>query len=150
MKKLTILTILLGLSACNNNKTEYHFRYEGKDALVPCSDQKYMNFMCEKDGITLANGIWANKITDTEIVYSFYSQGMLTTSDSYISTGDVRSVVSTQNATYVYCSKDNKICNIACKHTDPKKYDINITGKDLEKLQQETNGKFVCDNVKTK
>lgn len=149
MKKLTLLTILLGLTACNK-KTEYHFRYEGESALIPCSDQKYINFMCEKDGITLANGIWAKKITENETVYNFYSQGMLTASDSYVTTGDVRSVVSTTNATYVYCSKDNKICNIACKSTNPKKYDVNITGKDLEKILQETNGKFTCDNIKKK
>lgn len=150
MKKLTVLTMLLGLVSCNNNKTEYHFRYEGEMALIPCSDTKYINFMCEKDGITLANGIWAKKIADNEIVYNFYSQGILTVSDSYVTTGDVRSVVSTENATYVYCTKDNKICNVACKNPVPKKYDVNITGKNLEKLLQETNGKFSCGNIKIK
>lgn len=149
MKKLTLLTILLGLTACNNNKTNYHFRYEGKDALIPCNDSKYMNLMCEKDGITLANGIWANKIAENEIVYNFYSQGILAVSDSYIEKSDVRSITTTLNGTYVYC-KDNKVCNIACKNPEPKKYDINITGAELAKVLKETNGKFNCSNMKKK
>ena len=150
MKKLTLLTILLGLAACNNNKINYHFRYEGENALIPCADTKYINFMCEKDGITLANGIWAKKIAENEIVYNFYSQGIVTASDSYVTTGDVRSVVSTPNAAYVYCTKDDKICNIACKNSNPKEYDINITGINLEKILKDTNGKFTCNNIKKK
>ena len=69
MKKSVLF--LLALSGCVRlnyvdipaQENSYKFRYVGENALVECVDEKLADHMCEKDGITPANGIWAQEIS---------------------------------------------------------------------------------------
>ena len=69
MKKSVLF--LLALSGCVRlnyvdipaQENSYKFRYVGENALVECVDEKLADRMCEKDGITPANGIWAQEIS---------------------------------------------------------------------------------------
>lgn len=138
MKKSVLF--LLALSGCVRlnyvdipaPENSYKFRYVGENALVECVDEKLADRMCEKDGITPANGIWAQEISGKKygVNYTFFSSGLKIASELYDENAGagIKGYVEVDGNSYTYCRNGN-LCNISCKVFNDKF--IYITGDAL-------------------
>ncbi|MBR1544405.1 MAG: hypothetical protein IJ638_00470 [Alphaproteobacteria bacterium] len=136
MKKSILL--LLALAGCVRlnyidipAENTYKFRYVGEDALEPCIKEE--NLMCEKDGITPANGIWVNEINNGKdgIHYRVYNLGREIADELYdenVGAG-ITGLVNVDGNFYTYCI-DGKLCNITCNNAFGNKM-FYITGEAL-------------------
>lgn len=124
---------LLALSGCVRLNyvdipSDAGFRYVGKKAVIECKKEK--GIMCEKDGITPANGIWMKKISGGKDSYTFFEAGRKVASELYDENAGagMKGFVEVGENAYTYC-RDGNLCNISCKVFDGKP--LNITGEAL-------------------
>ena len=133
MKKSALL--LLALCGCVRLSyvdipAPYKFRY-GEDDIVPCVKKVDEDLMCEKDGVTPANGILPSGNEAEGFYYRFFVNGKEIANQLYDENAGagIKSWVASGEVMYTYCL-DGKLCNISCNNVfDGER--LYITGKAL-------------------
>lgn len=132
-KSLLVLLALAGCVRLNyvDIPAENKFRYIGNKALIDC--KKEAGIMCEKDGITPANGIWIQNVSDKKdgVDYRFYSAGREIAYELYDENAGagIKGLVNVDYNSYTYC-RDGNLCNISCNNVFDGKM-FYITGEAL-------------------